>query len=181
MKYHIKWNNITSRDVRGPQILGLIGVAMLLIAPAWSQSLLNLDFGQARGAAPAKATYAPAEPPAASVPGTLYVPPAYERKLNETDEAFIARMKVQQDVVNRQQAEALAAHRSAMEALVRDAVPRMRTADDDARLAAYEAKVEALRGESAMLSKRVHATAAAGVTVDRAEMMSPPAALAQRP
>lgn len=176
---HIKRRDITSRDLRAPQILGLLGVALLVIAPAWSQSLLNLDFGHVRGAAPATATYAPAEPPAASVPGTLYVPPAYERKLNETDQAFIARMKVQQDVVNRQQAEALAGHRSAMEALARDAGPRMRTADDDARLAAYEAKVEALRVESAMLSKRVHATAAAGVTVDRAEMMSPPAAPAQ--
>lgn len=176
---HIKPHHIKSRERVSPQKLGLLLVlAGLLTAPAWAQSLLNLDTSPRPAASlPAPAAYAPAEPPAASVPGTLYVPPEYERELNESDEAFIARMKIQQEQVKREQAALLAQHNQAMAALAQSVGPRARTADDDERLAAYNAKVQATREQALVAAKRVHATAAIGVTTGADEMLQPKQAM----
>ncbi|MGX9960615.1 hypothetical protein ACW0US_17855 [Xanthomonas euvesicatoria] len=158
--------------------MGLLLIAAVVSASSWAQTLLNIDSAKPSGstvkAAPVSpSVYAPVEPPAASVPGTLYVPAEFERTLNETDAEFIVRMNAQQHVVEAQQKELLASHQAKLSALMKDFGPRPRTEADVERFAAYEERAKADAAKAKELAKRTRATADAGVTVGADEMLQP--------
>ncbi|KAF1702950.1 hypothetical protein [Pseudoxanthomonas kaohsiungensis] len=123
-------------------ILVFTGAAAGLAGAA--QPLINLDEPREAAARrlPIMDAYAPAEPPAASVPGTLYVPAGFERGLNEPDAQFVARMKVKQDAATKQQAVLLSEHAAAMQRIAQISGGRQRTAEDDAATAAWQQSVQ---------------------------------------
>jgi len=129
-----------------PLSLGVVLVAGLLAGTAIARPPLT-GFGAPQPAADAVATkpapaqparYSPALPPAASVPGTLYVPPEAAYRLNESDAQFVARQTVRQEELKREQAKLLQDHAAAMRALSQVAAGRPRTAEDDQAAAQYQ-------------------------------------------
>lgn len=80
------------------------------------------------------ATYAPLTPPAASDPGTLYVPSTYAQGANEPQEQFVERMKRVDAAAREQQAMALQRNRDLVRSLNAPQAARLPTeADRQAR------------------------------------------------
>lgn len=98
--------------------------------------------------------YAPALPPAASVPGTLYVPPEAAYRLNESDAQFVARQTVRQEELKREQAQLLQDHAQAMRRLSQVTAGRPRTAEDDQAAAQYRQFTEQAAQDAELMRSR---------------------------